>query len=175
MATYKIDHMHSEVKFKVKHLMISTVTGTFRTFDANMEASAPDFSDAKISFEADIASIDTNMEQRDTHLKSDDFFNAEQFPKLLFASTSISKTGENSFDLTGNLTIRDVTKPITLKAEYGGTMVDFYGQTKHGFDLTGKISRQDFNLKWNAVTEAGGVVVADEVKLELNIQMAQQA
>jgi polyisoprenoid-binding protein YceI len=175
MATYKIDHMHSEVKFKVKHLMISTVTGHFRTFDATMEAAAADFSDANIAFEADINSIDTNMEQRDTHLKSDDFFNADAFPKLSFKSTSIAKTGDSTLEVTGDLTIRDVTKAITLKAEYGGTMVDFYGQTKHGFDLTGKLSRQDFNLKWNAVTEAGGVVVADEVKLELNVQMALQA
>jgi polyisoprenoid-binding protein YceI len=175
MATYKIDALHSEIKFRVKHLMISNVTGEFKKFDATLEADQEDFSDAKISFEADIDSISTNQEQRDAHLKSDDFFNAEQFPKMSFTSTSVQKTGDSELLVKGNLTIRDVTKEIELKAEIGGTMVDFYGQTKVGFDITGTISRKAFNLKWDAVTEAGGVVVSDDVKLLLSVQFAQVA
>jgi polyisoprenoid-binding protein YceI len=173
MATYKIDAMHSEIKFRVKHLMISNVTGEFKTFDATIVAQNEDFSDAQISFEADVNSISTNQEQRDAHLKSDDFFNAEQFPKMTFQSTSVTKTGEGELLVKGNLTIRDVTKEVELKAEVGGTMVDFYGQTKVGFDITGTIKRKDFNLKWDAVTEAGGVVVSDDVKLVLAVQFAK--
>ena len=174
MATYKIDPMHSEIKFRVKHLMISNVTGEFKTFDATVTAEAADFSDASISFEADINSISTNNEQRDGHLKSDDFFNAEQFPKMTFVSTSVEKTGDDELLVHGNLTIRDVTKPVTLKAEVGGTMVDFYGQTKVGFDVSGTIQRKDFNLSWDAVTEAGGVVVSNDVKLLLAVQFTKQ-
>ena len=174
MATYKIDPLHSEIKFRVKHLMISNVTGEFKTFDATVTAEAADFSDASISFEADINSISTNNEQRDGHLKSDDFFNAEQFPKLTFVSTSVEKAGDSELLVHGHLTIRDVTKPVTLKAEIGGTMVDFYGQTKVGFEVSGTIQRKDFNLSWDAVTEAGGVVVSNDVKLLLAVQFTKQ-
>jgi polyisoprenoid-binding protein YceI len=174
MTTYKIDPMHSEIKFKVKHLMISNVTGAFKSFDATMEADKEDFSDAKISFEADVDSIDTNQEQRDVHLKSDDFFNAEKFPKIKFISKGIKKVSDDEFKLTGDLTIRDVTKELTMDVDFGGTTVDFYGQKKAGFELTGKINRSDFNLKWNAVTEAGGIVVSNEIKLQLEAQMVKQ-
>jgi polyisoprenoid-binding protein YceI len=174
MATYKIDPMHSEIKFKVKHLMISTVTGEFKTFDATMEAENEDFSDAKISFEADTDSISTNQEQRDAHLKGDDFFNAAQYPKMSFVSSKFEKTGEGEYQLTGNLTIREVTRPVTLNVEFGGTMLDFYGQHKVGFDITGTIKRKDFNLNWDAVTEAGGVVVSNDVKLILGVQLVKQ-
>lgn len=174
MATYKIDASHSEVSFKVKHLMITNVTGQFTRFDATMESEAEDFSDAKISFEADIDSINTNSEQRDTHLKSDDFFSAEKFPKLRFVSTAITKKGDSEFTLAGDLTIRDITKPVTLAVEYGGTMTDPWGQVKAGFEITGKINRKEFGLGWGAVTEAGGVVVSDEVKLIMSVQMVKQ-
>jgi len=174
MTTYKIDPLHSEIKFKVKHLMISTVTGEFKSFDATIEATKEDFSDAHISFEADIDSISTNQEQRDAHLKSDDFFNAEKFPKLSFLSTSVSKSGDDELLVKGNLTIRDVTKEISLKAEIGGSMVDFYGQTKVGFEATATIHRKDFNLNWDAVTEAGGIVVSNDVKLLLAVQFTKQ-
>ncbi|MBX7243834.1 MAG: YceI family protein [Bacteroidia bacterium] len=168
------DPMHSEVLFKAKHLVISTVTGKFREFTAEIESSGEDFSNAKASFTAEINSIDTNMEQRDNHLKSDDFFNAEQYPTLSFVSTSFVKKSEDEYEMTGDMTIRDVTKPVTLRVEYGGTMVDFYGNTKAGFEITGKINRKEFGLNWSAVTEAGGIVVGDEIKLVLNIQMAAQ-
>ena len=175
MATYKADPMHSEVTFKVKHLMITNVTGNFAKFDATLTADKEDFTDAKISFEADIDSISTNNEQRDTHLKSDDFFNAEQFPKMKFESTSIKKKGDEDYVLEGNLTIRDITKPVKLDVAYGGTMTDPWGQTKAGFEITGKINRKEFGLKWTAVTEAGGIVVSDDVKLNVQVQMIKQA
>lgn len=175
MATYKIDAAHSEITFKVKHLMITNVTGNFTKYDATMESEAADFSDAKISFEADVNSITTHNEQRDGHLKGDDFFAAEKFPKLLFKSSKLAKKGEDSFTLTGDLTIRDITKTIELSVEYGGTMTDPYGQVKAGFEINGKINRKDFGLTWGAVTEAGGVVVSDDVKLHAQVQMIKQA
>jgi polyisoprenoid-binding protein YceI len=175
MSTYKIDASHSEITFKVKHLMITNVTGSFQKFDATLEAAEADFSDAKISFSADVNSISTNNEQRDGHLKSDDFFAAEKFPALSFTSTSFTKKSEDEYSLVGDLTIRDVTKQVELAVEYGGTMTDFYGQEKAGFEISGKINRKEFGLGWGAVTEAGGIVVSDEVKLHLAVQMVKQA
>jgi polyisoprenoid-binding protein YceI len=175
MSTYKIDAAHSEITFKVKHLMITNVTGSFTQFDATMESEAADFSDAKISFEAAVNSITTNNEQRDGHLKSDDFFAAEKFPKLSFVSTNFTKKSDEAYTLTGDLTIRGNTKTVELAVEYGGTATDPYGQVKSGFEINGKINRKDFGLTWGAVTEAGGVVVSDEVKLHLNVQMIKQA
>lgn len=175
MSTYKIDAAHSEITFKVKHLMITNVTGSFTKFDATMNADAEDFSNAEIKFEADVNSISTNNEQRDGHLKSADFFDAENFPALSFNSTSFTKKSEDNYLLSGNLTIKGNTKPVELNVEYGGTVTDGWGQVKAGFEITGKINRKDFGLTWGAVTETGGVVVSDEVKLHFNIQMIQQA
>ena len=175
MAIYKLDAMHSEITFKVKHLMISTVTGSFTKFDATLEAEAEDFSDAKISFSAEVDSISTSNEQRDGHLKSADFFDAEKYPAISFVSTSFTQVNENDYKLTGNLTIKDTTKSVTLTVEYGGAMTDFYGQSKVGFELSAKISRAEYGLTWSAVTEAGGVVVSDEVKLLLSVQLVKQA
>jgi polyisoprenoid-binding protein YceI len=175
MTTYKIDPAHSEIAFKVKHMMIATVSGNFTQFDATLETEAPDFNNASISFEADVNSISTNNEQRDGHLKSDDFFAADKYPKLTFVSKSFKKIDEEEYKLTGDLTIRGVTKPVELAVEYGGTMTDPYGQIKSGFDITGKINRKEFGLSWGAVTEAGGVVVSDDVKLHLSVQMIKQA
>ena len=175
MAIYKLDAMHSEITFKVKHLMISTVTGNFTKFDATMEAEAEDFSDARISFTADIASISTGNEQRDGHIKNAEFFDTEKFPALSFTSTSFKHKSGNDYELTGNLTIKETTLPVTLAVEYGGAMTDFYGQSKVGFELSGKISRAAYGLTWSAVTEAGGIVVSDEVKLALSVQLVKQA
>jgi polyisoprenoid-binding protein YceI len=175
MSTYKIDAAHSEITFKVKHLMITNVTGSFTKFDATMESAAADFSDAKISFEADVNSISTNNADRDAHLKSDDFFSAEKYPTLIFKSTSFTSNGSSDYTLTGDLTIRDVTKSVSFPVEYGGTATDPYGQVKSGFEINGKFNRSDFGLSWSAVTEAGGIVVSDEVKLHLNVQMIKQA
>lgn len=170
-----IDPLHSEVQFKVKHLMVSTVTGSFAQYEGTVEMAGDDFEDAQIQFSADIDSISTGNEQRDGHLKSGEFFDAEQFPKLTFESTGMSKTGDDTYNLRGNLTLHGVTKPVTLKAEYGGQMVDFYGQTKAGFEVTGTIKRKEFGLVWDGVTEAGGVVLSDDVRLVMNIQVTKQA
>lgn len=175
MATYKIDAAHSEINFKVKHLMITNVTGSFKEFTATMESSSPDFSDASIQFEANVSSISTNNDQRDNHLKSDDFFNAEAYPKLTFHSKSLEKKSENDYVLHGDLTIRNITKPVSLKVEFGGLMTDPWGQQKAGFEINGVINRKEFDLKWTATTEAGGIVVSDEVKLQIAVQMIKQA
>ncbi len=175
MSNYILDPMHSEITFKVKHLMITNVTGSFQNFSANMTAASEDFSDAAISFEAAIASISTGNEQRDTHLKSEEFFDATNFPTLSFVSSSLTKKAGSNYTLTGNLTLKGITKEVTLDVEFGGTMTDFYGQFKAGFEISGTINRSEFGLTWNAVTEAGGVVVSDEVKLHMAVQMIKQA
>jgi polyisoprenoid-binding protein YceI len=175
MSTYKIDAAHSEITFKVKHMMITNVSGNFNKFDATMESAAADFSDASIQFEAEVNSINTNNEQRDGHLKSDDFFAADKFPTLSFKSNSLKLVSGEDYVLSGDLTIRGVTKTVAFAVEYGGTATDPYGQVKSGFEINGKISRKEFGLTWGAVTEAGSVVVSDEVKLHLSVQMIQQA
>jgi polyisoprenoid-binding protein YceI len=175
MATqWKIDPGHSEIQFKVKHLMITTVTGYFKTFDLEVETETEDFTTAKrIEFTADIDSIDTNNAQRDTHLKSADFFDAENSKQLRFAGRKYEANGDEA-RLHGDLTIRGVTKPIALNVEFGGIVVDPYGQLKAGFTVTGKLSRKEFGLTWGAVTEAGHVVVGDEIKIHAEVQLIKQ-
>src|SRR5580765_3555921 len=146
MATYKIDPAHSEVTFKVRHLMISNVTGYFSKFGGTMSCAKEDFTDANVSFEADVNSVTTNQEQRDAHLLSDDFFNAEKFPKVSFKSTGIEKSSDDEYVIHGDLTIRDITKNIALQVTYNGQTTDPYGQQKLGFELHGKISRKEFGL-----------------------------
>ena len=174
-TTWKIDPAHSEIQFKVRHLMVTNVTGYFRKFDLSVETENDDFNTAKkIEFTADLDSIETNNEQRNTHLKSDDFFNAEKFKQLKFVSNDYSSDGDDEATLSGELTIRDITKPIKLKVEYGGIVVDPYGQTKAGFTVTGKISRKEFGLTWGAVTEAGQVVVSDDIRILCEVQLVKQ-
>ena len=172
-ATWKIDPAHSEILFKVKHMMVSTVTGAFEVFEGSATAENDDFIGATLSFKADVNSINTRNEQRDGHLKSDDFFNAEQFPEMKFISTSFDKDGDE-YKLTGDLTIRDITKQVVLDVDFNGIAVDPYGQTKAGFEIRGKINRKEFGLKWGAVTEAGSVVVSDQVRLDLSVQLIKQ-
>ncbi|MET6999700.1 YceI family protein [Chitinophaga defluvii] len=174
MTTWKIDPSHSDVLFKVKHLMITTVTGQFSSFDGTMQTAGDDFSNANISFSADVDSISTKNEQRDQHLKADDFFAAAQYPKLTFVSKEVKKLDEENYKLIGDLTIRDHTRTVELSVEYGGTMVDPYGQTKAGFELSGKINRKDFGLTFTATTETGGIVLSDEVKLLASVQLVKQ-
>lgn len=175
MATnnWNIDASHSEIHFKVKHMVISTVSGKFNEFTASAKTEDDDFTTAKISFEAKTASIDTGVTDRDAHLRSDDFFNSEKYPELKFTSTEMEKKGEGELLLHGNLTIRETTQPITLNVDFGGTTKDPWGMTRAGFEITGKINRKDFGLKWSQVTEAGNIVVSDEVKLSLNIEMVK--
>ena len=171
---WNLDASHSEIGFKVKHMMITNVSGTFGKFEVSTETDGEDFSTAKISFTADTASITTGSEQRDGHLKSPDFFDAENHPQIKFESTSIEKNGDD-FTLHGNFTIKDITHPAKLHIEFGGIGKDPWGNEKAGFSLTGKINRTDWNLNWNAALEAGGLLVSEEVKLHAEIQLLKEA
>ena len=169
------DPTHSEIQFKVKHLMITTVTGYFQKFNIEAETEDDQFKSAKsVVFTADVDSISTNNEQRDTHLKSGDFFDAEKHSEVRFEASKYENVGGNNYKLHGDLTIKGTTKPVTVDVEFGGIVVDPYGQTKAGFTVTGKISRKEFGLTWNAVTEAGSVVVSDEIKLQAEVQLVKQ-
>ena len=168
-----VDPTHSEVHFKVKHLVISTVTGTFKVFGGELSTDNDDFENADINFSLDVASIDTNQVQRDEHLKAADFFNAAEYPEISFKSTSFERDG-NDYELRGDLTIRDVTKPVKLDVEFGGSATDFYGNEKSGFEVSGKINRKEFGLTWDGVTEAGAIVVGEDIKLSINLQFAKQ-
>jgi polyisoprenoid-binding protein YceI len=174
MATFKIDPVHSEILFKVRHMLISNVTGTFGQFDANMESSSTDFSDAKITFVAETGSVNTHNAQRDGHLQSSDFFDSAKYPKMRFTSTSLEKKSEEEYKLNGQLTIRDLTHPVSLKVNYGGTQIDGYGNKKSGFEIEGTINRKDYGLVWNMPIEAGGLALSEDVKLQINVQMVQQ-
>jgi len=166
---WAIDPTHSEIAFKVKHMMISTVTGHFEKFDAAVETEGEDFRYARVHFTAQIDSINTKNRDRDQHLKSEDFFNAKAYPDLTFKSKSFD--GER---LTGDLTIRGITKEVTLNVNLNGIAVDPYGQMKAGFEISGEINRKDYNLNWDAVTEAGSIVVSDKVKLAVDVQFIRQ-
>jgi polyisoprenoid-binding protein YceI len=172
---WQIDHAHSSIRFRAKHLVITTVTGYFREFNLEVETDDDDFIKAKkIVFTADINSIDTNNARRDEHLKSDDFFNAEKYRELKFVGTRFKKHGDH-YDLHGDLTIRNITKPVTVSVKFAGIVTDPYGQTKAGFVVDGKLNRKEFGLKWNAITETGQVMVSDEIKLHCEIQLIKQS
>ena len=170
---WAIDPSHSEIQFKVKHLMITTVTGSFKEFGADVELEGDDLSNAQVSFWANTASIFTNDEKRDGHLRSGDFFDSEKFPKMSFKSTRIEGSGSN-WKVTGDLTIKDVTKPVTLNVEWNGQAKDPWGNTKAGLNLSGKLDRKEFGLTWNAALETGGVLVSDEVRIQAEVQLAKQ-
>jgi len=174
ITKWAIDPTHSEIQFKVKHLVISTVTGKFNEFSGYIEQDGESFENSYAEFAAKIDSIDTGVADRNAHLKSDDFFNAEKYPELTFKSTSFTKIDAHNYKLKGQLTIREITKEVELNVTHGGTVTDPYGQTKAGFEISGTINRKEFNLKWNAVTEAGSIVVSDDVKIDLNVQLVQQ-
>lgn len=176
MATTKwtLDPTHSELQFKVKHLMITTVTGSLKSFSAELSAAGDDFSSSSISFKGDIDSIDTGNKDRDNHLKSADFFDAEKFPAIEFTSTSVEKDGDD-YIVKGDLTIKGNTKPVKLTAEFGGIATDPWGNTKAGFTLSGKINRAEFGLTWNAALETGGVMVSEDVRILGELQFVKQA
>jgi polyisoprenoid-binding protein YceI len=167
-----IDTTHTEVQFKVKHLVIATVTGSFKKFSGSVESESEDFDGASVNFSLDVNSIETNQADRDAHLKSLDFFAAEQYPTVDFKGT-LQKVSGNDFKLNGDLTIRGTTKSVVLDVEFGGIMVDPWGNTKAGFEINGKVNRKDFGLNWNAITEAGGMVVSEEVKIHINAELAK--
>lgn len=170
-----LDPTHSELLFKVKHLMITNVKGEFRKFNAEATTQGEDFSTAQITVSIDASSVFTNNDDRDNHLKSADFFEVEKYGELTFASSSLTKNGDDEYKLSGLLTIRGVSKPVELEVEFGGINKDPWGNMKAGFSLNGKISRKEWGLNWNAALETGGVLVSDEVRLSAEIQMVKQA
>jgi polyisoprenoid-binding protein YceI len=167
------DAAHTQVKFVVTYMVISEVSGTFKDFDFTVIQRGEDFRSASLEATVKTASVNTENEQRDNHLRSDDFFNAERYPEMKFLSTAFEKTGENTYKVTGNLTIRDVTLPVVLEAVYRGTVIDPWGNTKAGFKATGSIRRQDFGVNWNKTLDTGGLVVSDEVQIILDVQLKQ--
>ena len=175
ITTWNVDKAHSSVKFNVSHLVISEVEGSFKDYEGIITSGKEDFSDAVINFSVNASSINTDNEMRDNHLKSDDFFNSVKYPSIIFKSTSFTKVSGNKYQLVGDLTIRDVTKRVTFDVEYGGSANDGYGNTKAGFKATSAINRFDYGLKWNAITEAGGMTVGSNVKLILNLQFARKS
>ena len=173
-ATWAIDPTHSEIGFKVKHMMFTNVSGKFNLFDADIENEEENFETAAINFSAEVNSINTGNDDRDNHLRSADFFDVENFGKLTFKSTSVKKVNEGEYKISGDLTIKDVTKSITLDTEYSGLMKDPWGNTKIGLSLNGKINRKEFGLTWNAALETGGVLVGEDIKLNAEVQFVKQ-
>lgn len=174
MATTKwvLDPTHSELLFKVKHLMITNVKGEFRKFSAEIDGE--DFTKAPVKVKIESSSVFTNNDDRDNHLKSGDFFDVENHKELTFESTLFEKVDDNEYKLKGVLTIKNVSKEVTLDVEYGGTNKDPWGNEKAGFSLSGKINRKDWGLNWNAALESGGVLVSDEVKIQAEVQFVKQ-
>jgi polyisoprenoid-binding protein YceI len=170
---WTIDPSHSKIGFKVKHLMISNVLGNFREFEGQVSTDGNDFSTAAISASLNTASIDTEIADRDNHLKSADFFDAGNFPKITFSGKSLRDLGDDMYELTGDLVIKGVSKQVVLSVEYGGLMTDPWGNVKAGFSITGKLNRKDWGLNWNAALEAGGVLVGEEVKILCDIELVK--
>ncbi len=168
-----IDNSHTNINFRATHMVISKVTGHFDDYSATVLSDKPDFTDAKIDFSAKIASINTANEKRDEHLKSDDFFNAAEYPELTFKGKSLTKVSDNKYKLTGDLTIRNTTKTVELDVEYGGTVNDPWGQTRAGFEIRGKVDRFDYGLKWNAAIETGGLVVGKDIELIIHVEIVK--
>jgi polyisoprenoid-binding protein YceI len=172
-TTWAIDPTHSEVSFKVKHLMISNVKGLFSEFSGQLITDGDDFSTAEISFRINAASISTGVADRDGHLKSPDFFDVDNYSEITFSASKLVKTTDEDFTLTGNLTIKDVSLPVSLDVEFGGLMTDPWGNEKAGYTLSGKINRKDFGLTWNAALEAGGMLVGEDVRLSCDIELVK--
>ncbi|MBS1730289.1 MAG: YceI family protein [Bacteroidetes bacterium] len=172
--TWVADPMHSEILFKVRHLMITNVKGEFRNFTAKIHSTGADFSNAEVHAQIDTTSIFTNSDDRDTHLKGADFFDVTKYPDMLFDGSSFEKLDDENYQLKGMLTIKGIAKEITLSVEFGGINKDPYGQEKAGFTVTGKINRKDWGLNWNAALESGGVLVSDEVRLNAELQFIKK-
>lgn len=169
---WAIDKSHSTLNFKAKHLMITTVTGTFGNYDAQIETNGNDFSSANIQFSAEVATVNTGNEQRDGHLKSDDFFNAETYPTLNFKSTDATRKNDKSFILHGDLTIRNVTLPVDLDVDVNGIVKDPWGNTKAGISFRTKINRKEFGLNFHVLNEAGNLLVSDDIRIEGDFQLS---
>jgi polyisoprenoid-binding protein YceI len=169
-----LDPAHSELGFKIKHLMISNVSGGFAKFDVQTETKSEDFGDAQVVANIDVSSINTSNSQRDEHLRNADFFEAELHPKIVFNSTKVEKVDSDTFNVYGDLTIKNTTKPVKLSVEYNGIAKDSWGNVKAGFTVNGKINRKDFGITYNAVMETGGLMLGEEVKINGDIQLIKQ-
>ncbi|MEJ5056112.1 YceI family protein [Sphingobacterium sp. MYb382] len=170
MATWSLDKAHSELEFRIKHMMISTVKGLFDDFDVHVQGDPADLASLHVEVSIAVNSINTKNEQRDQHLRSEDFFNVGAFPKITFTSTQLTAKGGDDYTLEGELSIKGQTKAVKLNLENGGVAVDPWGNKKAGFTVKGEIKREDFGLTWNTVLETGGVMVSSDVKFEANIQ-----
>lgn len=173
-SIWAIDLTHSEIGFKVKHMMFTNVSGKFEEIYVNLENEDDHFETSDITFSAEVNSVNTGNLDRDNHLRSADFFDAEHYSKITFKSTAVKKINEGEFQILGDLTIKNVTQSIALDAEYSGLMKDPWGNTKMGLSINGKINRKDFGLTWNASLETGGVLVGEEIKLTAEIQLIKQ-
>jgi len=171
---WAIDPTHSELTFRVKHLMITNVKGEFRKFDVNVESNGSDFSNSKVSVKVDAASIDTNNPDRDAHLRSADFFDVENHKELTFESTELNKLDEDNYQLKGILSMKGINKEVVLDVDFGGFIKDLYGNEKAGFSISGKFNRKDWGLNWNAALETGGLMVSEEVRLNAEVQLVKQ-
>jgi len=167
---WQIDTVHTHVGFSVKHMMVSTVRGQFKQYSGSLNIDAADFTKSKFEGEVDVASIDTGNSQRDDHLRSGDFFDAANQPKIKFSSTKIESKGDGEFLVHGDLTIRGTTLPIALEVEYHGTSKNPWGKTVTGFSAKSTVNRKDYGLAWNALLETGGVAVSDKVKIEIEVE-----
>lgn len=168
------DLSHSRVDFSVSHLVIAEVTGRFTQFEVTLQQEKEDFSDSKLEATIKTASINTDSEGRDKHLRSDDFLNAEKFPDITFKSTSFVKTGKDTYKVTGDLTIRDVTKTVVLDTKYNGSVTDPRGNVKSAFKATSSVNRFDYGVKWNKAIETGGLVAGDTVTITLLVELGKQ-
>lgn len=171
---WSVDKAHTQIGFSVTHLVIAEVDGRFDNYEINVVTQGDEFEGAKINFSAEIESINTENKKRDNHLKSNDFFNAKEFPKMTFAGKSLTKVSDKNYKLVGDLTIRDVTKEVSLDVVYNGTIKDPWGNTKAGFKATTTINRFDYGLQWNAAIESGGFVVSEDVEININVELAKQ-
>jgi polyisoprenoid-binding protein YceI len=171
---WSLDLKHSELGFKIKHLMIANVSGFFKNFEMEAETENEDFSTAKIHLNADMKSISTNNEQRDAHLLNSDFFSVDEHPEMVFDSTLVEKLDDENFDIHGNLTLRSVTHPVILHVEYSGITKDPWGGTRAGFTVTGKIKRSQWGVNFNGILETGGAILGEEVKIISEIQLVKE-
>ena len=171
MTKFNLDAAHSSIDFSVKHMMVSKVKGSFTNFTANLEGTAEDLTDASISFNIEVNSINTNHEDRDNHLRGEDFFNVEKYPTITFISTDIQSTDVGEYNVTGDLTIKDVTKPVTFEVEYGGKGKNPWGQEVVAFSAESKVNRKEFGLVWNQALETGGVLVGEDIKISVELEL----
>ena len=171
MTKFNLDAAHSTIDFSVKHMMVSKVKGSFTNFTANLEGNTEDLTGATISVEIDVKSINSNNEDRDNHLRSGDFFDVETYPSIKFVATDIKKKDDGEYDVTGDLTIKDVTKPVTFDVEYGGKGTNPWGQEVVAFSAETKVNRKEFGLTWNQALETGGVLVGEDIKITVELEL----